>query len=49
MNIKINPTEIIERHFAGTPYLILGKQYHSALPNELAPWYCYITDGGHSI
>lgn len=49
MSIEINPIEIIERHFAGTPYLVLGKQYPVTLPNELSPWYCYTVDGGHSI
>ena len=26
-----------------------GKQYHTKLSADLASWYCYISDGGHSI
>jgi hypothetical protein len=49
MNNKIHPKEIVERHFEGTSYLVGGKKYHKALPNDLAEWYCYTADGGHSI
>jgi len=30
-------------------YVIHGKKYHEPLPYELAPFYCYTIDGGHSI
>ncbi len=26
-----------------------GKKYPAPLPAELADWYCYTSDGGHSI
>ncbi|WP_130855687.1 hypothetical protein [Olivibacter jilunii] len=45
----MNPDSIVERFFDGTEYLVRGKQYHSPIPEELRPWYCYTTDGGHSI
>lgn len=41
--------QTIERYFAGTPFLVRGKAYPSPLPPELADWYCYTSDGGHSI
>jgi hypothetical protein len=43
----MSPQQIIERNLAG--YLVTGKSYHSPLPKELAEWYCYTSDGGHSI
>ena len=30
-------------------YLITGKRYPRPLPDDLAPWYCYTADSGHSI
>lgn len=30
-------------------YLDESKSYYQPLPPELAKWYCYTTDGGHSI
>lgn len=30
-------------------YLVPGKRYPQELPVDLAPWYCYTADGGHSI
>lgn len=45
----MDPKIIIEQFFENTSYLVPGKQYHSSLPKELASWYCYTTDGGHSI
>lgn len=29
--------------------LVAGKEYHTPLAPELARWYCYTADGGHSI
>jgi hypothetical protein len=37
----------IERNFCGD--LIDGKKYTRPLPQELAEWYAYTRDGGHSI
>ncbi|MCU4750230.1 hypothetical protein [Streptomyces sp. G-5] len=31
------------------PCLKAGVSYHSKLPADLAPWYCYTVDGGHAI
>lgn len=31
------------------PFHVGGKAYHSPLPPELAEWYCYASDAGHSI
>lgn len=45
----MNPQQTIDKVFAGTPFLVRGKAYHSTLPADLAPWYCYTQDGGHSI
>lgn len=42
-----NPSETIER-FLG-PYLVQGKRYPTTLPEELSSWYCYTSDGGHSV
>lgn len=28
---------------------IFGVRYHSPLPEELRPWYCYTPDGGHCV
>ena len=36
----------IGRHIAG---VVPGKTYPTPLPGELAPWYAYTADGGHSI
>ena len=41
--------EVIREFFAGTNFQVSGEKYHSPLPPELADWYCYTTDGGHSI
>ncbi|MFE2723935.1 hypothetical protein [Kitasatospora sp. NPDC059327] len=42
-----DPAAVITRALAG--YLVPGHRYHSPLPDDLAPWYCYTHDGGHSI
>lgn len=39
--------EIIEKCLHG--YTKKGMEYHSPLPDDLAKWYCYTIDGGHSI
>ncbi|GAA3086433.1 hypothetical protein GCM10020000_86380 [Streptomyces olivoverticillatus] len=43
----INPQAVI--HGALGSYLKPGMRYHSPLPSDLEPWYCYTVDGGHSI
>jgi hypothetical protein len=30
-------------------YLVAGKSYPQPLPPALQAWYCYTSDGGHSI
>ena len=30
-------------------FLVKGKRYPSQLPPNLEEWYCYTSDGGHSI
>lgn len=45
---KIDRDEIIRR--AGLERWVLpGRSYPAPLPGELAPYYCYTRDGGHSI
>lgn len=46
-NQQRTPQEIVESVMWG--YLVPDKHYHSPLPDQLAPWYCYTIDGGHSI
>lgn len=43
----MNPQDIIQRILSD--YLVAGKAYPRPLPTELQPWYCYTSDGGHSI
>lgn len=38
---------IVQRVLRG--YLVAGASYPAPLPAELALWYCYTRDGGHSI
>ncbi len=49
----MTPQEIQKIHTIITDalgaYLVTGKRYPTALPADLAPWYCYTSDGGHSI
>lgn len=40
---------IVERHFEGTGLLMKERRYPRPLPPELAQWYCYPADSGHSI
>lgn len=43
-------TELIERAFRDMPHMLFrDKTYHSQLPKEIADWYCYPIDSGHSI
>lgn len=42
-----SPAEIIREQLGR--YLVEGVRYHSELPAELAAWYVYTSDGGHSI
>lgn len=30
-------------------FVLPGRKYHTPLPAELVPFYCYTRDGGHSI
>jgi hypothetical protein len=41
------PAALIAEHLGG--YLVPGHTYPAGLPAELQPWYCYTSDGGHSI
>jgi hypothetical protein len=43
----MNPRQIIQKVLG--KYLVLGKSYPKPLPKELQDWYCYTSDGGHSI
>jgi hypothetical protein len=38
--------EIIAKYVGG---LVPGRTYGRPLPDDLAPWYCYVVDSGHSI
>ncbi len=42
-----DPREIVKRHLG--ELLVAGREYHSPLPADVAGWYCYTADGGHSI
>lgn len=43
----MTPEEIV-KEVCGEFY-VPGKQYPYPLPPELVHWYCYTSDGGHSI
>ena len=43
----MNQHAIIKRILNG--YLVAGTSYPQPLPQPLAAWYCYTSDGGHSI
>lgn len=45
----MNTKQTIEKFFEDTEFLVRGKSYHSELPPIVRDWYCYTTDGGHSI
>lgn len=44
---KFSETDIIDQCLKGL--CNKSMRYHSSLPPELAKWYCYTIDGGHSI
>jgi hypothetical protein len=45
----MTPAQTIEKFFEGTSFLVHGKSYHSELPAIVKDYYCYTSDGGHSI
>jgi len=45
---EIDRDEII-RHAGLERWVLPGRSYPEPLPDELAPYYCYTRDGGHSI
>ncbi|HWU05765.1 MAG TPA: hypothetical protein VN520_05115, partial [Streptomyces sp.] len=45
--MTVDPQAVIFKSLGA--YLKQGLNYHSSLPADLAPWYCYTVDGGHSI
>jgi hypothetical protein len=48
---KQEPDSVIAKSLTmfGREFNDRTKQYHSPLPSELEPWYCYPPDSGHSI
>ncbi|WP_030237429.1 hypothetical protein [Streptomyces sp. NRRL S-350] len=42
-----DPADVIARTLAG--YTLPGHPYPGQLPDELAPWHCYVVDSGHCI
>ncbi|ANH81873.1 hypothetical protein A8C56_13620 [Niabella ginsenosidivorans] len=49
MTNRLHPADVIAEFFKGTDYLVAGKTYYAALPDDLQEWYCYTKDGGHCI
>ena len=45
--MRLNHKPIIEQLLGSS--LVTSKTYPRPLPEELQAWYCYTTDGGHSI
>jgi hypothetical protein len=45
----MTPAQAIEKFFEGTGFLVRGKSYPAELPAVVEDYYCYTTDGGHSI
>lgn len=43
----MTPQETIAHILAD--FVVPGKSYPTPLPGDIAPWYCYTRDGGHSI
>ncbi|WP_327391469.1 hypothetical protein OG728_39020 (plasmid) [Streptomyces microflavus] len=43
----VDPREIIAKSLGGM--LAQGRTYPRPLHPDIAPWYCYVLDGGHSI
>lgn len=44
----MNPKQIIQDSL-GTYLKVPQPRYPQAMPPNIAPWYCYTVDGGHSI
>lgn len=44
---SVNPAEVIVDSLGSMA--VRGRTYLRPLPDELAPWHCYVLDGGHSI
>ncbi|MFB6700272.1 hypothetical protein [Streptomyces rubiginosohelvolus] len=42
----VSPQTIVRRILSG---MVLERPYPGELPAELAPWHCYVKDGGHCI
>lgn len=47
MNDRVKPAEVIAEALGRA--VLPGRRYWTELPTDLAPWYCYTTNGGHSI
>ncbi|MCK2240069.1 MULTISPECIES: hypothetical protein [unclassified Crossiella] len=47
MSQKVDPAAVINQVYG--KYAAAGHRYHSELPPELAPWYCYMPDSGHNV
>lgn len=43
----MQPADLIEATLGS--WVVRGKTYHTPLPAPLARWYCYTSDGGHSL
>ena len=43
---QVDPGSVVRSTVLG---LVPGRRYHSPLPPELEPWYCYTVDAGHSL
>jgi hypothetical protein len=44
---QVVPSEVISRTLGSL--VLAGHPYPGALPDELAPWHCYVVDSGHCI
>ncbi|CAM5628467.1 hypothetical protein [Streptomyces griseomycini] len=44
---SVDPAEVIVESLGRMA--VRGRTYPRPLPDELAPWHCYVLDGGHSI
>ncbi|MGW0562841.1 hypothetical protein ACWDZ4_20035 [Streptomyces sp. NPDC003016] len=44
--VTTSPQTIVRRALAG---LLLDRPYPRELPADLAPWHCYVKDGGHCL
>jgi hypothetical protein len=43
----LSPQTVVQRTVGA--YAVPGRAYPGELPAELAPWHCYLRDGGHSL